>query len=123
MAVLDVKTENSKAQSMSLDSTNRINYRLDIIMDWTPNMTADYKISKAKSDLKMLVSARGNDLKIAPNTILGVLEHNENLGDNLFLRLNPEAMYSAEYGLYANDRGADVSSVEARISLSVDFYV
>ena len=103
-------------QASNTEDDNVARLVINILYDWTRDLTDDYDLEAGVSSLYKLVEKRDPaTYALLPGSIMYVLRANQQLDDKFWLAVGPSEVVEADYGLGIERRGPGIFSVEAVI--------
>lgn len=106
-------------QASDLEDDNLMPLVINILYDYTADLTNDYNVVAGVNSLYRLVEARNpSNYAILPGTIAWVLRNKQQLANKLFLAVGPSEVLDIDYGLGVERRGPGIFSVESVIRVS-----
>lgn len=106
-------------QASDLEDDNIMPLVINVLYDYTQDLTNDFNVQAGVTSLYRLVEERDpTNYRLKENTIGWVLRQKQQLGPKLFLAVGPNEALDIDYGLGVERRGPGIFSVESVIRIS-----
>lgn len=107
------------SQASDLEDDNDMPLVINVLYDYTRDLTNDFDVQAGITSLYQLVEERDPaNFRIKPNTIAWVLRNKQQLANKLWLAVGPNQNVDIDYGLGVERRGPGIFSVESVIRVS-----
>ena len=106
-------------QASDLEDDNVMPLVINVLYDYTRDLTNDFDVQAGVTSLYRLVEERDpNHFGVKEGTIAWVLRRKQQLAPKLFLAVGPNEVLDIDYGLGVERRGPGIFSVESVIRIS-----
>lgn len=106
-------------QASDLEDDNLMPLVINILYDYTRDLTNDFDVQAGSTSLYQLVEEREpSNFSVKPNTISWVLRNKQQLANKLWLAVGPNEALDINYGIGVERRGPGIFSVEAVIRIT-----
>jgi len=106
-------------QASDLEDDNIMPLVINILYDYTRDLTNDFDVAAGVTSLYQLVEERDEvNYRIKPGTIAWVLRNKQQLANKLWLAVGPNEVLDIDYGLGVERRGPGIFSVESVIRIT-----
>lgn len=107
------------SQASDLEDDNIMPLVINVLYDYTQDLTNDFDVQAGVTSLYRLVEERDPaNYRLLPNTIAWVLRQKQQLGNKLYLAVGPNENLDIDYGIGVERRGPGIFSVESVIRIS-----
>lgn len=106
-------------QASDLEDDNIMPLVINVLYDYTQDLTNDFDVQAGVTSLYRLVEERDPaNYRVLPGTIAWVLRNKQQLANKLWLAVGPNESLDIDYGLGVERRGPGIFSVESVIRIS-----
>lgn len=106
-------------QASDLEDDNFMPLVINVLYDYTRDLTNDFDVQAGVTSLYQLVEERDTtNFRIKEGTIAWVLRNKQQLANKLWLAVGPNEVLDIDYGLGVERRGPGIFSVESVIRVT-----
>lgn len=106
-------------QASDLEDDNIMPLVINVLYDYTADLTNDFDVQAGVTSLYRLVEERDpTNYRLKEGTIAWVLRQKQQLGPKLFLAVGPNEVLDVDYGIGVERRGPGIFSVESVIRIT-----
>lgn len=107
----------------NLEDLHIIPIVMNIIYDYTNDLTQDHQIVAGVNSLYKICEGRDATYQLDTDSIMSVLRKYTQLDDNAWISIGQNEQTRIDYGIGQERRGAGIFSVEARIRFNVTLHL
>jgi len=106
-------------QASDLEDDNDMPLVINVLYDYTQDLTNDFDVQAGITSLYRLVEEREpSNFRVKQGTLAWVLRNKQQLANKLWLAVGPNQVLDIDYGLGVERRGPGIFSVESVIRIS-----